>query len=315
MRPGLIQALLRLYPPWWCARYEPEFTALLEEMPCSITCLLDIAVCAISARLSSFAEETMVHPVKRALPASFMAWLLAVAAGINLVASVDDNPMVAAMQSHVAWMNSWRLIEAGSVFGLAAVLAAGMPLLVRLFRQAQGARRYMLLTWSAVLPAIVLLWVGAVLLATGGHWVPLPWAITGDWMAPPNWPSLATRWILGITTLVLLLAVALSSALGFRRAVRMAALPSLMQGRSVARLSVVVLAVSALLMAVGAGLWGWFAERYAAGVFHARLGGLIGLSTSSSWLMSFILFVAAALFAMQGARRYQEAAYFDGAGI
>lgn len=307
MRPGLIEVLLRLYPRWWRTRYEAEFAALLEETAPGFTSLLDIVVCALSAHLSSFVEETMVHPVQRALPASFAAWLLAVAAGINLWASVDDNPLVAAMQSHAPWTNSWLAIEAGSLLGLAAVAAAGLSLLVAVFRQAQGAERRQLLTRLIVLPAagaLVLFWMGAVLLSTHGRWAPMPWAVRGDWTPLPGWPSLTNRWILGVTTLVLLLAAGLSSIIGFRQMVRLAAVPSLLRWRSAGRISIVALAVSLLLMAVATGLWGLFATQYASAIFHAKFGGLLGLSTFYSWLLSFILFAAGAVVAAQGARQY-----------
>lgn len=307
MRPGLTEGLLRLYPRWWRERYEMEFAALLEETTPGPANVLDILVCALLARLSSFVEETMIHPVQRALPALFAAWLLAVAAGINLWASVDDNPLVPAMQSHTSWMNSWLAIEAGSLLGLCAVVAAGLLLLVAVFKQGQSALRRQLIVWLMVLPAAavaVLFWVGAVLLSTHGHWAPLPWAITGDWAASPLWPSLSTRWIFGITTLVLLLAAGLSSVIGFRQMVRLATVQGLLRWRSASQLFIVALAASLLLMAVASGLWGLFANQYASVIFHARFGGLLGLSTFCSWLLSFILFIAAAVIAIRGARQY-----------
>ncbi|HYK36424.1 hypothetical protein [Alloacidobacterium sp.] len=307
MRPDLIEVLLRLYPHWWRSRYEAEFTALLEETPPGLASLLDIVVCAISTRVSLFVEETMVHPVQRALPALFAAWLIAVAAGINLWASVDDNPLVASMRSHAPWMNSWLAIELGSLLGLAAVMAAGLPLLVAVFRQTQGAQRRQMLVRLMALPvgaAVVLLWIGTVLIGTRGHWAPLPWAVTGDWFVAPGWPSLLTRWIFGVTTLVLLLATGLCSAIGFRQMIQEAAAPSLLHWRFVGRMSIVVLAASLLLMAIATGLWGLFASQYASAIFHANFGGLLNLSTFSSWLLSFILFTVAAVIAIRSARQY-----------
>lgn len=102
MSPHLIAVLLRLYPHWWRSRYAEEFLALLEETPPGIVSLLDITVCALAARLSSSMGDPVMHPVQRALPASFAAWLMAVGAGINLYASVDDNPVVAAMRRSLA---------------------------------------------------------------------------------------------------------------------------------------------------------------------------------------------------------------------
>ena len=248
-----------------------------------------------------------MHSMQRALPALFAAWLLAVAAGINLWASVDDNPLVNSMRSHASFMDSWMIIEAGSLLGLTAGASAGVPLLIAMFRQAHGAQRRQLLLRLLVIPAaagILFIWMGLVLLLTGGHWAPMPWAITGDWKPSPDWPPLTTRWVFGTTTLVLLLAVGYVSAIGFYRMVRLTAFPNLPLRRSLSRVCIIVLAISLLIMAVGTGLWGLFANQYAAVIFHAKFGGLLNLSTFSSWLLSFILFVSAAGVAVRSARQY-----------
>jgi hypothetical protein len=307
MRSGLIKVLLRLYPQNWRTRYEAEFSSLLEQTPPGFTTLLDILTCAVSERLNSFMEGSMMHPIQRALPALFIAWLMAVAAGINLQASVDDNPLVAAMRSHAPFMNSWVSIEAGSIIGLAAVMAVGTPLLIAMFKQAEGTQRRQLIRRLLVRPgavAILLMWMAVVLVATRGHWAPMPWAVTGDWIATSNWPPLATRWMLGTITLLLLLAAGLCSAIAFRQIVRMAANLSLLHRTSFQRISIGALAISLLLMTLGTGLWGFFAHQYAPAIFHAKFGGLLNLSTFSSWLLSFILFTTAAAIAIRGARQY-----------
>src|ERR1035438_7589957 len=68
-------------------------------------------------------------------------------------------------------------------------------------RHALAKRRNDILGRLAFLPlAIVALvaWLGGSAFLTGGHWVPTPWDITGDWVAPSEWPSLGSRWFLGL---------------------------------------------------------------------------------------------------------------------
>ena len=307
MRPGLVEIFIQLYPRSWRERYGAEFAFLLEQEKPTFANLLNILICALSERFQCFMEVLFMHSMQRALPALFAAWFLAVAAGINLWASVDDNPLVEAMRSHASFMDSWMIIEAGSLLGVAAVASAGVPLLIAMFKQAQGERRRQLFRRLLILfaaAAIPFLWMGAVLLLNGGHWAPMPWAITGDWMPASNWPSLTTRWIFGTTTLVLLLAAGCASAIGFDRMVQLAAFPNLQHRRF--RVSILVLAIALNVMAAGTGLWGLFANQYSAAIFHAKFGGLLNLSTFSSWLLSFTLFVSAAGVAIRGARQYSS---------
>ena len=48
----LISILVRLYPPDWRARYEPELVALLADTVLTPTAVLDVALAALDARLS-----------------------------------------------------------------------------------------------------------------------------------------------------------------------------------------------------------------------------------------------------------------------
>jgi hypothetical protein len=63
-----------------------------------------------------------------------------------------------------------------------------------------------------------------------------------------------------------------------------------------------VLAGSVAVMALGALRWGWFVQQYAASDFHVRDGGLFSSTNFASWTMSCIMFLAATVVAVKGAR-------------
>lgn len=110
------------------------------------------------------------------------------------------------------------------------------------------------------------------------------------------------RWIFGTTTLVLLLAAGIGGAICFQQMVRLAAVPNLLRWSLLRRISVAALALSLLLMTLGTGLWGLFANMYAYAIFHARSGGLLNLSTFLSWLVSFMLFAGSTVVGFRAAR-------------
>jgi hypothetical protein len=52
-------------------------------------------------------------------------------------------------------------------------------------------------------------------------------------------------------------------------------------------------------MSAGVTAWGWAAEQYAPGAFHARDGGLFYSTNLSSWALSVALFLIAAVLALR----------------
>src|SRR5215510_11689379 len=105
--------------------------------------------------------------------------------------------MATAMRSQSTLFALWTLIQVGALLAFAAVVIVGLPTFVTVARTALSARRWGVVgRFAAPLIAgvVTLLWMAAAAMWTGGHWVPTPWDVTGDWAAPSEWPSLTMRW-------------------------------------------------------------------------------------------------------------------------
>jgi hypothetical protein len=231
------------------------------------------------------------------------AYLAAIAAGINFYWSVDDTPLAAAMYNYSALFTSWNLIRAGSLLALAAFATAGIPVFLTIVRTAFASRRWDVVGQLAVPPCaalVTLAWMVAAASLSRGHWVPTPWDVTGDWAAPHDWPPLATRWALSSVTFVLMVAWIIVSAISVRQAIRRSDLSK--HRRLWFTAPSMLLAGSVAVMAAGVLSWGWFVQQYAASDFHVRDGGLFSSTNFASWMASCIVFLAATVMAVKGAR-------------
>lgn len=302
MKARLVRQLTGLYPPEWRSRYSEEFQSFLETHPSNLRTILNVIVWAIYERVLSFRRPKMDRR-QHSLVLMLYAYLSAIAAGINFYWTVDDTPLAAAMHNDSALFTSWNLVRGGSILALAAVVLVGGPVLLTMARTAIAARRWDLVSRLAVPPcaaAVTLAWMVGAARLSGGHWVPTPWDVTGDWVAPSDWPPLATRWVLSSVTFVLMITGLIVSAISVRQAIHQSdlskrrllwfAAPSML------------LAGSVVVMAVGVVSWGWSAQRYAAADFHVSDGGLFSSSNFASWAASCVAFLVAAVIGVQGAR-------------
>jgi hypothetical protein len=235
---------------------------------------------------------------------SLMIYALATAglAGINLVWTVDDTPLIAAMQEHAALSIFWHLVAWGAIVAFGAAAVAGLPVLGVIAARAWRDRRWDTLGRLAVPPltaTLVLIWLTTAFAWSGSHWMPLPWDIAGDWTAPANWPSTQTRWLLGGVTSGLLVTAIAASAVSLTGAIARSELPM----RLVAFLkgAAAALAGAIGLMAIAVAAWGILANDYASAALHSRLGGALGSTILVSWVASSTLFLAATAFAVRGA--------------
>ena len=230
------------------------------------------------------------------------ACLAAVSAGVNFYWTVDDTPLAAAMHQHPALLRSFDIVADGAAFMLFVVIVVAVPIAAGMMRDAFKTRSWTAVGNLAIPPAsafIVIVWLMAGHVATGRHWVATPWDATGDWPAPVEWPSLSIRWTMSLVTFALLVLGLLASARGVRQAVRHSDL--VRHERALFTGTSIMLALAIVAMTAGVAGWGWFAQQYAAGDFHARNGGLFSSTNIVSWTASCLVFLVASMLAVRGA--------------
>jgi hypothetical protein len=207
------------------------------------------------------------------------------------------------MHRHGTLFASWTVVRVGSVLALGATAVAALPVLAMVLRSAWKRRRWDVVGRLAVPPGAALLtvvWMLAAWKSTGGHWVPTPWDVAGDWTAPAEWPPTSTRWALSSVTFLLLAAGFIVSAISIRQAVDRSDV--LVPRRFRLSGMSIVLVGSLAAMALGVLAWGWFAQQSAASDFHTRNGGIFTSTNFVSWLTSCVIFLASVVIAFQAAR-------------
>jgi hypothetical protein len=302
----LAQWLTALYPLAWRSRFGKEFAAFLEERSSTIGTILDVIGSALRERVTC-PGAFHVNTRQQSLVMMIWAYLAAVAAGVNFYFLVDDTPLANVMRHHAVLSALFGVVAKTSFLALIAVVGLALPITVRMLHIAATTRRWDAIGRVAVpfgAAAATVAWMAAAgfwsHLRWGGSWVPLPWDVGGDWIAPHNWPPLSVRWPLSAVTLTLLIAGLLGSAISVRQAIERTDLSRL---RPLwLKVTTLSLAAFIVVMALGVTAWGIFAERYALADFHIRNGGFFVSTNIASWSASAILFVASAFMAVRGAR-------------
>ena len=302
MKERHVRQLISLYPPAWRMRYRDEFQSFLEAHPSSLRTIFNVIGWAMYERVLSLVR-LKTDRRQHSLTLMLYAYVGAIAAGVNFYWTVADTPLAAAMHNHWALFTSWNVVRAGSLLSLAAVAAVGTPVLVTMVRSALASRRWDVIYRLVVPPCVAVVTLGWIITATilsGGHWVPTPWDVAGDWTAPLDWPSPETRWALGSVTFLLMTAGLIVSATSIRQAICRSDF-SKYRGLWFTAPSM-LLAVSVGVTALGILTWGWFTQQYAVSAFYARNGGLFSSTDFASWAASCLVFLAATVTAIQGAR-------------
>jgi len=198
----------------WRARYGNAFTTFLEEQPATLPAIPDVIGSALLEQFRA-AGDVHIDARQRMLVLMALAYLGAVAAGVNFYWTVSDTPLAAAMKSRPMLAFSFRAVALGSLVALAAVVAIALPTTWSIAIDAFNARRWCMLGANrrALRLCIRRLRVAGRRndrdrSSLGGD----AWDITGDWPAPAEWPPLAIRWTMGSVTFALLLCRLAASA-------------------------------------------------------------------------------------------------------
>ena len=127
MNGRLAHAMTRLYPARWRERYGAEFAVFLESDMGGLRSVVDVVESAIREHILSEGGWTM-NRSESAVGLVVSAFFLAVAGGINLVATVDDSPLVRVMRSDSGVSTAWNLLAVVAVISAAAVVLLAFPL-------------------------------------------------------------------------------------------------------------------------------------------------------------------------------------------
>jgi len=143
--PGLLaRAALGLYPPAWRARYRDEVGALLEDSGAGLRAAASLAWRAVPAWVWP-SRHLYGRPerMRASLGTVLAAW--AVLAGLAAVfvqlaqAQGSLQHLTLARYPVIQW--SYWVFDGAVIVSVLAVVAGGLPLWLRMFRDARGARR------------------------------------------------------------------------------------------------------------------------------------------------------------------------------
>jgi hypothetical protein len=228
--------------------------------------------------------------------------LAAFAAGVNFYWNVDDTPLAVAMHNHGALFASWTLVQLGAL-ALVAMAILSSRVFFKMARKAFANQQRDIILRLAIpvcAAAVLLAWFLSVLIVMDSHWLPTPWDVAGDWIAPANWPSLSTRWILGSVSFAVMIGGLLATGISVRQAVSRSELSE--HGRSSFSIPSLLLVGSVVVMTTGVLSWGWFVQQYAPTEFHVRSGGLFSSTNFASWLATSLVLLATVVMAVKSFR-------------
>lgn len=145
------RSLVRLYPHTWRERYEDELLAMLEQRPLSFTDGANLFFGAIDAQLHphlgtagmSLYERIfhMFATLRRSLLTIFCAYVGFILAGWAFQKMTEYDDFVAAARTNSVVGLSFNLVVIGAVAALLAVLAGGLPIAVAVIRSALAQKR------------------------------------------------------------------------------------------------------------------------------------------------------------------------------
>ena len=314
MNGRLAHAMTRLYPARWRERYGAEFAVFLESDAGGLRSVVDVVGSAIREHILSAGGWTMNRP-ESAVGLVVSAFFLAVAGGINLVATVDDSPLVRVMRSDSGVGIAWNLLAVVAVITGAAVILLAFPLYRTMLRLVWTQRRrdvLLRLCVPAVGFGVLLLWGAVGFAHSGGTWVPTPWAIFSKGGAPSGWPDLPVRWISGVISVVLCAVVVVGSGISFLQAIRLTSFEFPVDGWSLfprgkgrlVGLAILLVSAGTLLMTFSVLLWGALIQTRVPELFGQQFG-LLGSTGLGSWLISLCLFAVASVISIHGARAFR----------
>lgn len=306
MNRQMARALTLFYPAWWRKRYAEEFCVFLEDSDAGALSIAGIVYSAIRERLVSEGDHEMKSlSLQRALGLIIFSFLAAALGGTNLVMTADDSSLVSATRSHPTTALAWDVLAVAAILCGVMVGLIAIRLYSSIIAYAWRNRRVDIFAWLAT-PflgiGLLVLWVAGCMVFAHGQWAPSPWAILGNGPAPSSWPSLQTRWICGIISVVLIAVVSLTGMVGVKQAIRLTEFEESQHRRSrLAKSTGVVVTGCTLVMFISVLIWGIAITQNFPDLAYQRLGPLDG-SAAASWTISVLLFAVASAVCIRATR-------------
>ena len=171
--------VLRLYPRAWRERYEEEVLAMLEERPTSLLDNIDLFFGALDAHLHPHLGTTgmplyeriklMLSHLRRSLLLIFCAYSGFALAGLAFQKLTEYDDFMNAAHTNTIVGLSFDLVIIGAVVALLAVLTGSLPIAAAIIRSALARRRYGPLLLLAVPILAFAIFLGATLFLEALH--------------------------------------------------------------------------------------------------------------------------------------------------
>ncbi|QBD76726.1 hypothetical protein EPA93_12210 [Ktedonosporobacter rubrisoli] len=288
--------LLYLYPLAWRERYEDEFLLVFASQPFSLFEALDVLRGALDVHLHpQLGTKTLPLPdklrrlhlaLRSSLLILFCAFIGFLLAGMGFQKMTEDGTFQQVSQSASLVGISFQLVIIGAVIALLGGIAGGLPIAMAIIKSALARRRYtplFLLTVPFLAFAFFVLILS--LLKVLDH--------SG---LQPLWLTFLYRG----TFLATVLCVAIVSTGALCLAVTHSEIPGKLLGFAVLPSILVTLAMGMVLTAIA--IWGIGLYKNAPQLLAGN-SGIVGTSTSGTWLGIVLMMVLACSLATLSLRR------------
>jgi hypothetical protein len=280
---------LHLFPSAWQERFGTEFGALLDQTPPTVRVVFDVLVAAVDAHVHPTGPRRrwplMIERLRISELVVFASWVMFVVAGLAFQRMTEGAPFAPIAVAQPLVGVAYATIVAGAVVSLLAVVVGGVPVALAIARVALARRAWRQLGLLAVAPISLASWVGltAALVALGDPPAAGPWRVI-----------LFTVWV-GVFVLA---AIASTVAVGA------AALDAEVDGSLYRRAATpaVVTAVAMVVVAGAVAIWGIALAVLSPAAFWGT-DGILGTSTTLTWLGVIVAMGAAAAVAIRAAVR------------
>lgn len=167
--PLLVRAIVSLYPQGWRDRYQDEFAELLTDLlACSprrratTRLIVNAALGAADAHLNLGGGRAMTERIRTSLGVMICALVVFAIAGSGFQKMTEYPDFTAAARQHASIGTSFNVLRTAAIAAGIIVLAAAVPLVGIVLRQAVAGRRVDLLLRLAVPPAAIGAWIGSI---------------------------------------------------------------------------------------------------------------------------------------------------------